>query len=67
MELTDLLDKNKKIVENHIKKFFISFFICTFVLAYNNFKHIYKYETEKVHLKRAGTSYSVVQHSGRYA
>lgn len=51
MELTDLLDKNKKIVENQIKKFFISFFICTFVLAYNNFKHIYRYETEKVHLK----------------
>lgn len=41
MKLTDLLDKNKKIVENQIKKFFISFFICTFVLAYNNFKHIY--------------------------
>ena len=26
MELTDLLDKNKKIVENHIKKFFYSIF-----------------------------------------
>ena len=30
MKLIDFLDKNKKIVENQIKKFFISFFICTF-------------------------------------